>query len=100
MANKSSNTKNNNSVDAKIAEQQRYFKLYVKLPLFIAMSIIELSLISCIIIVAVTKSILGCILCMVFGVLLATIEYFIGKILFSQKILTVLYLQKLNEDKQ
>lgn len=83
-----------------IAEQQKYFKWYSKIPLILAIIIFALSFIMGIVTTVAMNSAIIWLSYLIFGVAFAAIEYFIGRIIYSQKILTVLYLQKLNEDKQ
>lgn len=88
-----------NSTDAQIAEQKKYFKLYTQLPIIIALSIFAFSLIAGIIVGITLQSVLFFILSAVPGSIIALFAYPIYKIKCSERILTVLYLQKLNEDK-
>ena len=97
---------NMNTTDEKIEKQQKFFKWYYRLPLIILIATLVAAFVIGIV-DAVEEFLIGYelegaawIIWMLIGGVIGTLEYFIAKIAYSQKILTVLYLQKLNEDKQ
>ncbi len=88
-----------------IQQQEKYFKAYTHLPIILGL-IIFLSMFIFGIVDACTIRSLGInsgFLCwfiwFIIGIVAAFIELILCKILLSQKVLTVLYLQKLNEEK-
>lgn len=77
-----------------ISEQKKYFKWYSNLPLIFAIAIIA---VSCIIGIVLSKGFWALLISLLIGGVLAMLEYFVYKIMLSQQILTVLYLQNLCE---
>lgn len=88
---------NNTALDPKIENQQKYFKWYYRIPFITAILILIYSLVYSILAAVAAQSGLVWFIDMLVGTIAAVIEYVLGKIIISQKILTVLYLQKLNE---
>lgn len=88
----------NRLYDLQIADWQKYFKWYFKIHLITAIFIFVLTGIGTIAGLIVFGA-LALVMITIPGVILGLLEFFFGRILLSQKILTVLYLQKLNEDK-
>lgn len=89
----------NRLYDLQIADQQKYFKWYFSLPLISAIIIFVLTGIGTIVGLIFVGA-LALAIITIPGVILGVLEFSFGRILLSQKILTVLYLQKLNEDKE
>lgn len=103
-----------------ISKQKKYFKWYAVLPEIFFIAILVIFFIWGIIDTAVIdrssysigtgrwykeygvfeldSAFLSWFIWMVIGVVVAVCEFLVGKILFSQKILTVLYLEQLNEN--
>ena len=89
---------NINILNRQIANQQKYFNWYSKIPLIILIIILTLTVIGTIVGV-ISLGVIALAEITLPGVFLGLSEYFLGRIMCSQKILTVLYLQKLNEEK-
>ncbi len=80
-----------------IKEQKEYFKSYVHLPIIISViSYLVMLVFSILIAVGLKKAAAFCV-GFIFSCIIVVIEYIILKVVFSQKILTVLYLEKISK---
>lgn len=100
------NEVNNDSLEAKIVDQQKYFKWYYSIPLIMAiitivaffiMGLIDADLELIFYYATKQSEFLAWLVWMSLGAAVAILEFLIGRILLSQKILTVLYLQNLSK---
>jgi len=98
-------------MDEKIVKQMNYFKWYTRLPLIFAIATLVIFFIWGIVdpcvfqwgwketyygVMMLPNGFLCWLVWMAIGAVLGAIEYFVGKIMFSQPILTVLYLDKIS----
>ncbi len=80
-----------------IKEQKEYFKSFIHLPIIISVISYLVMLVFSILIAVGLKKASAFVVGLIFSSVIGVLEYIILKVVFSQKILTVLYLEKISK---
>lgn len=80
-----------------IKEQKEYFKSFIHLPIIISVISYLVMLVFSIFIAVGLKKASAFVVGLIFSSVIGVLEYIILKVVFSQKILTVLYLEKISK---
>ncbi len=80
-----------------IKEQKEYFKSFIHLPIIISVITYLVMLVFSILIAVGLKKASAFCVGFIFSSIIGVLEYIILKVVFSQKILTVLYLEKISK---